>query len=162
MIRMTAPLEVGICCRDLDTLSRFYIDALGCTPINLVEVPADKAAATGLTPAGYRVMRLQTPWGERLKLLEPAAAPAPAEPATPILARQGSIYLTFIVDDIDAAAERLAVAGVGFLSEPRVMEVRPGTWLAFARDPEGNAIELVQYDDIAAYRPEFATQEIVR
>ena len=27
------------------------------------------------------------------------------------------------------------------------MEVRPGTWLAFFRDPEGNVLELVEYDD---------------
>jgi len=34
--------------------------------------------------------------------------------------------------------------------------VRPGTWLAFFRDPEGNVLELVEYDDPAAYRPDLA------
>jgi hypothetical protein len=27
-------------------------------------------------------------------------------------------------------------------------------YLAFCRDPEGNVLELVQYSDIAAYRPD--------
>ena len=41
-----------------------------------------------------------------------------------------------------------------FDSAPAPMEVRPGTWLAFFRDPEGNVLELVEYDDPAAYRPD--------
>jgi hypothetical protein len=38
----------------------------------------------------------------------------------------------------------------------KAVEVRPGTFLAFLRDPEGHIVEIVQYSDIAAYRPDLA------
>jgi hypothetical protein len=34
------------------------------------------------------------------------------------------------------------------------VQTRPGTRLVFFRDSEGNPLELVQYDDLAAYRPD--------
>ncbi|MFM9735742.1 VOC family protein, partial [Streptomyces niveiscabiei] len=75
-MKIVAPLEVGLCCADLDGLSAFYIDVLGFTRVNIVEVPADKAGGTGLTDGAYRVTRLQAPNGERIKLLQPARPPA--------------------------------------------------------------------------------------
>jgi hypothetical protein len=34
------------------------------------------------------------------------------------------------------------------------IETRPGTRIAFIRDPEGNSIEFVEYADLRAYRPD--------
>lgn len=159
-MRMVVPMEIGVCCRDLDALARFYVDVLGFTRVNEVAVPAEKARAAGLADGGYRVARLQTPWGERLKLLQPDAPPAdpapdtdPARGAT-ILARRTNAYFTFIVDDLDGMIARLGAAGVAFLSGPEKVEVRPQTFLAFVRDPEGNVLEFVEYGDVAAYRPD--------
>lgn len=151
-MRMVAPLEVGICCRDLDRLAAFYCDHLGCTRINDLEVPPDKAAPSALAEQGYRVMRLQTPWGERIKLLQPAASPADSSHPDWVLGAQGIVYLTFIVDDIRAMIARLAEAGARFLTGAEPVEVRPQTYLAFLRDPEGNVLELVEYGSIADYR----------
>lgn len=155
-MKMTAPLEVGLCCSDLDALSGFYIDTLGFTPVTHVTVPAGKAAPTRLSEAGYSVIRLQSPWGERLKLLQPLRFPeAPAR--TPwILDRRGATYLTFIVDNLAAMLERLTASGIEIMTGPDMVEVRPGVWLVFARDPEGNVIEFVEYADLAAYRPDLA------
>jgi Lactoylglutathione lyase and related lyases len=153
---MTAPMEVGICCANLDALLGFYVDVLGMTLVSRVTVPADKAAATGLSRHGYEVARLQTSYGERIKLLQPNAAPQAQPPAQAILDRRNASYLTFIVRDLAGTVRRLAEHGVAFDSHPAPMEVRPGTWLAFFRDPEGNVLELVEYDDIAAYRPDLA------
>lgn len=153
---MAAPLEVGLCCADLDRLLEFYVGVLGLALVNRVTVPADKAAATGLSPHGYEVARLQTPYGERLKLLQPAAPPQVAGATAAILDRRNASYLTFIVRDLAGLAARLAERGVAFDSQPAPMEVRPGTWLAFFRDPEGNVLELVEYDDLAQYRPDLA------
>lgn len=155
-LHMTVPMEVGICCADLDALLAFYTDVVGLTLVNRVAVPADKARATGLTQHGYEVARLQTPYGERIKLLQPGAAPEAAARGAAILDRQGSTYLTFIVRDLAGVVRDLQSKGVAFDSEPAPMEVRPGTWLAFFRDPEGNVLELVEYDDPAAYRPDLA------
>lgn len=105
---------------------------------------------------GYDVARLQTPYGERIKLLQPSVAPAAAVRGAAILDRQGATYLTFIVRDLAGVVRGLQARGVVFDSAPAPMEVRPGTWLAFFRDPEGNVLELVEYDDPAAYRPDLA------
>jgi catechol 2,3-dioxygenase-like lactoylglutathione lyase family enzyme len=155
-LHMTVPMEVGICCANLDALLAFYTDVVGLKLVNRVTVPADKARATGLTQHSYEVARLQTPYGERIKLLQPGAAPEPAERGMAILDRQGATYLTFIVRDLAGVVRGLESKGVVFDSAPAPMEVRPGTWLAFFRDPEGNVLELVEYDDPAAYRPDLA------
>ncbi|EHK62855.1 VOC family protein [Achromobacter arsenitoxydans] len=155
-LHMTVPMEVGICCADLDAQLAFYTGIVGLTLVNRVTVPADKARATGLTPHGYDVARLQTPYGERVKLLQPAVKPEPAARGAAILDRQGAAYLTFIVRDLPGVVRGLKSKGVVFDSTPAPMEVRPGTWLAFFRDPEGNVLELVEYDDPAAYRPDLA------
>lgn len=155
-LSMTVPMEVGICCADLDAQLAFYTGIMGLALVNRVTVPADKARATGLTQHGYDVARLQTPYGERIKLLQPAVAPEPAVRGAAILDRQGAAYLTFIVRDLPGVVRALQAKGVVFDSAPAPMEVRPGTWLAFFRDPEGNVLELVEYDDPAAYRPDLA------
>ena len=75
-LRMTVPMEVGICCADLDGMLAFYTGVLGLALVNRVSVPADKAAATGLTSAGYDVARLQTSYGERVAAAARRGAPA--------------------------------------------------------------------------------------
>lgn len=155
-MKMVAPLEVGICCRDLDRLAEFYTGLLGCSRVSEVRVPAEKAAPSALSEAAYRVLRLQTPWGERLKLLQPEAAPGEAARPEWVLGGQGIVYLTFIVDDLKAMIARLSEAGAVFLTGPEPVEVRPQTFLAFLRDPEGNVLEFVEYGSIAEYRPDLA------
>ncbi|HRP22045.1 MAG TPA: VOC family protein [Alicycliphilus sp.] len=151
---MISPLEVGLGVRDLPRMRYFYENALGCQFVNEVAVPADKARQAALSDGGYTVVRLQTSYGERIKLLAPANPPAAAVHGGPILDQPNACYLTFIVDDIDAAIARLQAHGVEFLTGPARVEVRPGTFLSFCRDPEGNVLELVQYADIHAYRPD--------
>lgn len=152
-MKMISPLEVGLGVRDLPRMRHFYETALGCQFVNEVAVPADKARQAALSDGGYTVVRLQTSYGERIKLLAPANPPA-AVRSGPILDQPNACYLTFIVDDIDAAIARLQAHGVEFLTGPARVEVRPGTFLSFCRDPEGNVLELVQYADIHAYRPD--------
>jgi len=155
-MKMVVPLEVGICCADLDRLLPFYVKVIGFEHVSTVEVPAEKAAPTGLSTGAYRVARLQTPYGERLKLLEPAEPPRVTVREEQILGRRNNVYVTFIIDDLDGMIRRLKEAGVTFLSAEEKVEVRPGTFLIFVRDPEGNVLEFVQYDDVAAYRPDLA------
>jgi catechol 2,3-dioxygenase-like lactoylglutathione lyase family enzyme len=151
-LEMSAPLEVGIACRDLPRLRRFYEEVMGFTFISEISVPAEKAAASGLSADGYSVVRLQTSYGERVKLLASRTPPPAQEPSAYILDRAGAMYLTFIVEDIDKAIARLHKARAEFLTGDKRVEVRPGVYLAFCRDPEGNVLELVQYEDISSYR----------
>ncbi len=151
---MTAPLEVGIACRDLPRLRRFYEELLGFAFVSEFVVSADKSAASALSADGYTVVRLQTSFGERVKLLAPNAPVAANAPTAYILDQPNATYLTFIVADISAAIARLLEAGTEFMTGNERVEVRPGVYLAFCRDPEGNVLELVQYEDVASYRPD--------
>ena len=159
-MHMIAPLEVGLGVRDLPRMRRFYENALGCQFVSEVFVPAEKARQAALADCGYTVVRLQTSHGERIKLL------APVDPAPrvlyqgPILAQPGVSYLTFIVADINAAMARLQGEGAEFLTGPERVEVRPGTYLAFCRDPEGHVLELVQYADISSYRTDLSNRSV--
>jgi Glyoxalase/Bleomycin resistance protein/Dioxygenase superfamily len=82
-MNMVSPLEVGICCADLEALATFYVRVLGFTEVDIIEVHAEKAARTMLTDGAYRVARLQSPYGERIKLLQPAVPPAARAATSP-------------------------------------------------------------------------------
>lgn len=152
-MKMVAPMEIGICCRDLESLRRFYVDTLGFEAVNDLQVPPEKSTPASLAADGYRVARLQSPWGERIKLLQPVEAASERESESDwVLARQGKIYLTFIVDDLKAMIAKLRASDVRFLTGAEPFEVRPQTFLCFLRDPEGNVLEFVEYGDIKDYR----------
>lgn len=154
-MKMTAPMEVGLTVRDLPVMRAFYEAALGFSFVSEFHVPPARAREAALSEGGYTVVRLQTPYGERVKLLCPDTAPA-ARPGVSgaILDRADSSYLTFIVDDIEAVAARLIAGGAEPMTGEKPVEVRPGTFLSFLRDPEGHIVEIVQYADIASYRPD--------
>lgn len=154
-INMIVPMEVGIPVRDVVRTRQFYEEVLGFGLINEVKVPAELAQLATMNASGYTLVRLQTPQGERIKLLAPFNPP-PAEAATDyILDKANATYLTFIADDIEMVINQLNGLGVILLTGPSRIEVRPGTYLAFFHDPEGNVIEIVQYSDFNAYRPDF-------
>lgn len=154
-LNMTAPLEVGIGCRDLAAMRRFYEDTLGLAFVSEARVPAAAAQKFRLSAAGVTVLRLQTPLGERVKLigLDEPPAPAPAA-AAHVFDAPNTLYLTFIVRDIGATLRRLLDGGGAAMTGDTPVQSRPGLSIAFLRDPEGNIVELVQYDDVAAYRPD--------
>jgi len=155
-MKMLAPLEIGIACENLDRQVTFYTEVLGCTLIGHVDTPPEKSRQAGTCDTGYRVVRLQTPYGERIKFLQPGAPPVRADISAPLLSRRNAIYVTFIVDDLDTMLRRLKDAGCRFLSGPQKVEVRTGIDVVFARDPEDNVLEFVQFADVNAYRPDLA------
>lgn len=150
-LAMAAPLEIGFCVRDLDMSLRFWRDALGLMVVADVRTTEEAAMASGFALSGYRVMRLELPTGERVKLFSPDRLhPRPKELTRPPLAQPGFAFVTLIVTDIVDTLARLGRHGVA----PRVpvLELRPGIQVALVDDPDGNVVELVQYADIAAYR----------
>ena len=145
-MRMTLPLEVGVAARDIDTLVRFYGEALGCTEEMRTEIPDMITKPAGLASGALTFVWLRTPNGERIKILGPAAGTT--EPGTTLSARTGISYLTFYVDSIDETLDAAARAGATVLSDPAPVKAGPGIQLVFLRDPEGNAFELVQNDSL--------------
>jgi lactoylglutathione lyase len=159
-LNMLVPLEVGIAVRDLPRMRRFYEQVLGFAFVSEAVVSPQQAIQAAMHASGYTVVRLQTAYGERIKLLAPNEAPAAETVTDYILDKSNTMYLTFILDDIQAVVDRLIAAGVEFMTGPRSVGVREGVYLAFCRGPEGNVLEIVQYADIAAYRPDLELSTI--
>jgi catechol 2,3-dioxygenase-like lactoylglutathione lyase family enzyme len=151
-LRAVAPLEVGVVVADVDAMLAFYAGVLGMTVLSDLHVPADMSRKTGLAANGYRVVRLESDRGDRLKLATPAGGPDACAASAFAMQRRGACYLTFIVDDVRALHARLRTSGARIRSDG-VVELRPGVWLVLATDPESNFVEFLQYDDLASYRP---------
>jgi len=152
---MTVPLEVGIGCRDLAAMRHFYERVLGLEFIGEARVPPLTAQNYRLASGSATVVRLQTPFGERIKLIAPdAPVPLPARYPVHVFDAPNAMYLTFIIRDILAVTTRVLAQGGQAMSGPEPIESRPGLFVVFLRDPEGNVLELVQYHDVAAYRPD--------
>ena len=68
---MVSPLEPGIVCIDLDSMLAFYTDVLGLKFISDAEATPQMSTEFGTSPDGFKIIRLQTPYGERIKLVQP-------------------------------------------------------------------------------------------
>ena len=153
-LKMTVPLEVGIVCRDIELMLKYYTEVLGLKLASDDKTIPELSTRFGVTPHGYRIIRLQTPYGERIKLIQPNQnAPAPNAVPRWVYERHGMSYLTFIVPDMPAVVARLRAHGVKMMSDGPV-EVRPGVSAIFTLDPEGNFVEFAVYPDPSAYRPD--------
>jgi len=153
-LKMATPLETGIVCVDMDRMLAFYTDVLGLKLVADAEASPEMSAKFGTTPSGFRIVRLQTPYGERIKLVQPKKV-LPKQTAAPeyVFERQGTAYITFIIFDIHDVAKRLKDHGIKLMS-PEPVEIRKGVIALFAQDPEGNFVEFVEYPDLASYRPD--------
>src|SRR5258708_39877964 len=69
-LKMVSPLEPGIVCIDLDRMLKFYTEVLGLTFATDSEASAEMSTEVGTGPHGFRIIRLQTPYGERVKLIQ--------------------------------------------------------------------------------------------
>ena len=79
-LKMTVPLEPGIVCINIDRMLKYYVDVLGLKLVADAKTPPELSRKFGATPYGYRIVRLQTPYGERLKLVQPNQNPPKQNP----------------------------------------------------------------------------------
>ena len=152
LLKSVAPFEIGITVSDIDAVLPFYRDLLEFRVLSDIDVPPEKSRLTGLTPDGYRVMRLESKGGDRIKFAQPGIPPVAAPGRAFALERQGGHYVTFIISDIHALHAKLLGAGIGLISQGMV-EVRAGLTMMMISDPAGNTIEFVEYADLESYRP---------
>jgi len=153
-LTMVAPLEPGIVCLDLDRMLAFYTEVLGLTFVSDAEATPEMSTEFGTSPHGFRIIRLQTPYGERIKLVQPKKTVLEPSPVPDwVFEGQGIAYLTFVVADVQEVAARLQKYQVPVMSQGPV-EIRQGITAIFGKDPEGNFVEFVQYADLASYRPD--------
>jgi len=140
-------------CIDIDRMLDFYTGALGLTLVSDAKTTPEMSRRSGATPDGYRIVRLQTPYGERIKLVQPRKPPKQNPVPEWVHERQGFAYLTFVIADMKEVISRLKEHGVKLLSDETV-EVRKGVYVLYSLDPEGNFIEFVEYPDVSSYRPD--------
>ena len=154
MLKMIAPFEMGICVDDLENMIAFYGDVLGFKLISKIDVPADKSNEAGFTSGGYTIVRMQTNYGERIKLVRPMTSPNPRTSGKEVLSKKGNVFLTFIVEDLKLTVSMIKDTDTPIRTQGSIMEVRDGVFLSIIDDPEGNHLEFVEYSDITNYRPD--------
>jgi lactoylglutathione lyase len=151
---MVSPLEPGIVCLDLDRMLNFYTEVLGLQFATDAEASPEMSREFGTAPGGFRIIRLQTPYGERIKLIQPKKVSLLKSPEPRwVFGCQGIAYITFVVADVQEVTLRLKEFAVALMS-PAPVNIRKGITAIFAKDPEGNFLEFVEYADLAAYRPD--------
>jgi len=153
-LKMVSPLEPGIVCIDMDGMLTFYTEVLGLKFVSDAEATAEMSTEFGTSPNGFRIVRLQTPYGERIKLVQPKKTVLePSLVPDWVFEGQGIAYITFVIADVHEVAARLQKYQVPVMSKGPI-EIRKGITAIFAKDPDGNFVEFVQYANLAAYRPD--------
>ncbi len=153
-LKMTAPLEVAVSVSDMDQMLKFYTEVLGLKKVSDAMVPPEMTKKTGQSAHGLRVVRLATPYGEWIRLIQTGQPPKSGEVPQYVFNRHGLVYISFIVTDIDSIIKRLKENGVKLQSGDTKIEVRPGLFIVYALDPEGNYIEFLEVPDVGSYRPD--------
>jgi len=137
------PSHFGICVSDLDRSLRFYCDGLGFTQAESFELAS--ASAPGLERAlevdGDVVVRSQfiTNGGMRIELLSFATPTVHGAPSTQ-RNQLGLTHLSFLVDDVETAAQRLVECGGTIIPSTRA---NVGIDIVFLADPDGVRVELM-------------------
>ncbi len=143
-MKQTAALETGICVTDLDRMLAFYTDVLGCQEVRRAPIPPALSDQLTLAPNGYLCVWLQTPYGERIKLMSPPEAPDPDDAPDYLTSRRGIAYLTFYCSDLTEVLAAAEAAGAKLRSDRALVAPDIPLRLCFFADPEGNIIELVE------------------
>ncbi len=136
--------HVALSVRDMEGALRFYRDLLG------FEVDwerehyggKDFSRVVGLEEADAHVVMLKG-YGTRFELFA-YRSPVGADSGVRRMCDFGLTHFALSVKNIHDIYRRLSGAGVSFNCPP--LNLRPGVWATYMRDPEGVMIELVEYE----------------
>lgn len=149
---LVAPIEVGITTSNIKKSVEFYSSLFGLTLVSEIVVEEEAARTTSVSTTGYTVVRLQSPFGERLKILQPSKFIKGSDNSecAGVINLKNRSFLAFIVDSLEKTLVDLIELGGSVLDKPTL--IRKGMHMAFAKDPDGNFVELVEFDSISEYR----------
>jgi lactoylglutathione lyase len=139
--------HIGIQVRDVDKSARFYVRHLGFTLLDRWSMSQEYVQkVVGYYPdVTLEIALLAIPESDVfLEILEYRGVQAsPFDTAT---ANPGTAHFCLFVDDLAELYERLAAAGVEFVSEPQTPTAGPnkGGRLVYMIDPDGIRVELVE------------------
>jgi len=144
--------HVAINTPDLDRLAGFYTEVMGFEEV-MATAWRDRPMIdrmVGLTNSAARQVMLKA-GNAYLELFQyESPEPTPADPGRNP-ANHGYTHFCIDVVDIDAEYERLSANGMSFHSSPPTTEEMKGSHLRaiYARDPDGNIVELQEILDPA-------------
>lgn len=122
-----AGLDAGIVARDVAAMISFYVDVLGLTYVEQLEIPWGT----------MHRLRFGESW---LKLVEPHHRLP--DGSGPIDGAGGIRYLTFEITDIDAVWERLVGSGATVYHDKGPFGTK-GVVMGMVFDPDGNVVEVL-------------------
>ena len=142
----------GVCVSDFEAADRFYREALGFEEhqdYGVLEGP-DMDRTMELPGVRLRAKMLRHPSGPVIELLHFLAPPATGKRERRSTLQYGLVDLSFYVDDIDAAAQKIRDAGGFVFDHTRAHNAETGITLLYCSDPDGIRIELMCQPGIAA------------
>jgi lactoylglutathione lyase len=138
-----ATRHTGIVVSDMDAGLHFWRDVMGLqVVIDFWEEGDFIDTVQDLSGVKLHMIKLRAPDGSMVELLHDSHHQG-GQPAEPELCDLGIRHMAFTVADVAAAHRELCAAGCRVLSEPTTAPDGKAR-LFFARDPEGNLIEIVQ------------------
>lgn len=133
--------HLGLCVSDLESSRRFYIDGLGFTEFARFEITRPIAEVDAPHDITSYFMQKD---GLRIELLDYRK---PGVIGTPSTRRNqlGLTHLSFVVDDVDAAAKELEEYGGTIIEGTRSGQEDPSiVQIIFLADPDGTRVELMR------------------
>ena len=138
-----ATRHTGIVVNDMEKCLRFWRDILGLkVVIDSWEEGDFIDTVQGLAGVKVHMAKLAAPDGTLIELLKDEKHPGEAPPDRQLFDR-GIGHVAFTVADVEAAFRVLRDEGCDVLSDP-ITSPDGKARLFFARDPEGNLLEIVQ------------------
>src|SRR2546428_12174896 len=136
--RMIATDHTGITVSNLERALAFWRDVLGFELSHSTHQTGELAQEiTGVAGAEIKLAVLKTPGGHKIELLEYLAPPdrkhADVRPCD-----VGHVHVALIVDDLDAALDRIAASGWTTRGKPRTLKMGPnaGKRAVYVRAPD--------------------------
>lgn len=136
----------GICVSDLERSEAFYRQALDFADYQdhgVVEGP-DMEKTMQLPGVRLRAKMLRHPDGPVIELLYFISPEATGPREIRSTLQYGLVHMSFYVDDIDVAAQRITDAGGRVWEETRAHYAENNTTLLYCTDPDGVRIELMK------------------
>ena len=140
-------VHTNLIARDWRQLSKFYVDALGCSPAPPERHyrGGDLERGTGVQDSELHGIHLRLPgYGQQGPTLEIYTYTRLQESLRPEVNRPGFGHIAFEVPDVPEARDAIVKGGGSQVGEVVTLQTSTGskvTW-CYVRDPEGNVIEL--------------------
>ena len=133
--------HIGLCVDDLDRSRRFYVDGLGFAEFARFDLTRPLAEVDA--PHDFTSFFIQKD-GLRIELLHYRSPGSIGRPATR-RNQLGLTHLSFVVDDVDAAARELEGFGGTIIEGTRSGHDDPdAVQIIFLADPDGTRVELMR------------------